>query len=105
MELAPAHAAVTAAEQALAAAKAQRDQAIVDAYNSGTSAIEIAPQVNLTRQQIHRIVASTMTETVAGLRREVMDGGARYEDLIEDDQVFVDHEVGRLARARGISLD
>lgn len=45
---------------------------------------------------------------VDGLRAEVMlDGklGERFADLLEDDRIFVDSEVGRLARQRGIRLD
>lgn len=38
------------------------------------------------------------------LRAEVITSGARYKDLLEDDQWFVDCEVAEIAKERGIVL-
>jgi len=46
-------------------------------------------------------------EIIDKLRAEVMRDaclGNRFEDMLEDDRIFIDSEVGRLARQRDISL-
>ena len=49
-----------------------------------------------------RLARST---TVDRLRAEVIMGGVRYVDLIEDDQIHVDSVVAEIAKERGINLD
>jgi hypothetical protein len=103
-----AHAAMLEAQTALNEATTARDVAIAGARTSGVSAIEIAEALALSRQQVHRILERATgpeNDAVHLLRAEVMTPGGRYEDLIEDDQWFVDSAVATLARQRGISLD
>jgi len=53
------------------------------------------------------MVDQDVRDVIGELRAEVMlDGrlGNRFEDLLEDDQIFVDSEVGALARKRGIDI-
>lgn len=83
-----------------------RNAAIVLARASGASAIQISDRLGLSRQQVHKILdasakATTVTQT---LRDEVITSGLAYEDLLEDDQMFVDWQVAQLAKDRGIEL-
>ncbi len=96
-----AHSAMRRTQQALKGATATRDAAVTAAYIGGMSAIELADALELSRQQIHKIVEATMQD----LRAEVI-GGVKYADLVEDDQMHVDSTVRDLARRRGaVDLD
>ena len=92
------------AQAAFAITTSARDAAVVAARQSGASAIDIADALGLSRQQIHKILEKNTTSTVHELRAEVITGDAKYEDLIEDDQWFVDTAVAEIAKKRGISL-
>jgi hypothetical protein len=63
--------------------------------------------LDLSLQQIHGIIDRNTAghPVVDALRQEVMASDSRYEELVEDDQKFVDLEVEKLADERGISLD
>lgn len=81
-----------------------RDVAIVAARNAGVSVIDIADACGISRQQVHKIVACSASDTVKQLREEVMDSGP-YENMLEDDQAHVDYFVKQLAAQRGIKLE
>jgi hypothetical protein len=63
--------------------------------------------LDLSLQQIRGIIDRNTAghPVVDALRQEVMASDSRYEELVEDDQKFVDLEVEKLADERGISLD
>lgn len=99
-----AHHKLTAAQRAAAEATTARDLSVVEARNSGASAIAIAEALELSRQQVHKILDRTPSAALHALREEVMAPGVRFDDLLEDDQIFVTQGVLELAHARGISL-
>lgn len=100
-------ASLTAANAAQEIATKSRDAAVLAAADAGESLQDIADALDLSLQQIRRIIDQNAAghPVVDALRQEVMASNARYEDLIEDDQKFVDIEVEQLASERGISLD
>jgi DNA invertase Pin-like site-specific DNA recombinase len=100
--------AMTEAQEAFKAATTARDEAVISARKAGASAIEIGEALGISRQQVHKILDKHFApagSAVEVLRAEVITSGIRYEDLIEDDQIFVDQEIAQLAKKRGISLD
>ena len=102
-----AHRALLKAQASRIEATTARDAAVIEARGSGASAIEIADALALSRQQVHKILDKKAINngTLRALRAELITGGARYEDLLEDDQWFVDCAVAEAAKERGLSLD
>lgn len=80
--------AMTAAYDAYLEAVAQRDAAIMQARNSGEPANAIAGALNLSRQQVHKIIEK---QTAAS---KFLDGGAPYAALLPEDRDFVDWASG-----------
>ena len=106
MGLTDAQMSVKAAAAALKDATAARDKVIADAYRSGATAIEIADQVGLARQQVHRIIANNPSPELRALRDQVTKEmhSVIYDEIMLGDRGNIDKEVDRWATFRGIAV-